>query len=219
METPKETLSMPTYLHALSMQQDYDKNEIYNQWADSYDDYVSNLEYCAPLELVRFINMHKSHLKEFNVLDFGCGTGLLGQELYKFNSKMQLTGVDISENMLDKSRERNLYSKLLCLDITKETDHMEALTKLDAPDDGFNLVMSCGVFLEGHVSLVEIDRMLLKLVKRGGIFAFTVRDSFMELEKEFIIKLQQNKEITILTKNRINYLKDVDAWAIIIKRL
>ena len=93
------------------------------------------------------------------------------------------------------------------------------MDKLRAPGDGFDLIMSCGVFLEGHVSLAEIDRMILKLVKKGGVLAFTVRHSFMESEENIIIDLLQRCDITILAKARINYLKGVEAWAIIIKRL
>ena len=210
-------------LHDLSMKANTNKNLVYNKWANSYDEYVNKFEYRGPNELVRLLNLYNCHFESesdnlpISVLDFGCGTGLLGEAFYRENINM--VGVDISEKMLEKSRARNIYSNLVCLDITKEDDFKDVLDKMNAPSNGFNLVMSCGVFLEGHVSLAEINRMILKLVKKGGVLAFTVRHSFMESEEKFFMKLLFNTEIIILAKAKINYLKDVEAWAIIIKRL
>jgi predicted TPR repeat methyltransferase len=216
-------------LHKLSMKLDVNKNQVYNKWANSYDNYVNKFEYNGPSELVRLLKMYRCHLetsRQFSVLDFGCGTGLLGDKFLNIFNKqsdvcnsINLVGIDISEKMLEKSNEREIYTKLSCLDITQEEDSKDVIDKLGAPNEGFDLVMSCGVFLEGHVSLAEIDRMLLKLVKKGGVLAFTVRQSFMEAEEQFILYLLQKNDITILAKAKINYLRDVEAWAIIIKRL
>jgi predicted TPR repeat methyltransferase len=225
-DTSKENANKQ--LHTLSMKMDSNKNRVYNQWAESYDDYVNKFEYSGPRELVRLINLYKCHFEgnKISVLDFGCGTGLLAEAFCLFNGDASsdhnvnnIIGVDISEKMLEKSRVRNIYSKLSCLDITHEDEAKDVIDKLSAPSDGFDLVMSCGVFLEGHVSLAEINRMLLKLVKKGGVLAFTVRQSFMESEENFMVDLLQRCDVTILAKARINYLKGVEAWAIILKRL
>lgn len=67
-------------LHQLSMLDNQNKQDIYNDWADSYDNYVKEYEYIGPRELINKITpfLNKNDLK---ILDFGCGTGLVGIEL------------------------------------------------------------------------------------------------------------------------------------------
>ena len=209
-------------LHTLSLRKEVDKNEIYNQWANSYDEYVNSYEYNAPIELVNLINTYRtSFYSNLTVLDFGCGTGLLGDAFVKIfhTYNTNLVGIDISEKMIDKSRERNIYSHLICKDITKisNLDNIKSVVHLS--NNRYDLVMSCGVFLEGHVDLNFVDNVLIKLVKPGGIVAFTVRNSFLDKSVNFLERLLANTEIKLLSKTKINYLKDVNAWGIVLRCL
>ena len=125
------------------MKSDTNKKEIYDSWCDTYED-DGQQEYQGPkevanrlLEMVFGMNYFYQYRK-FKVLDFGCGTGLLGQELRKLNIPCCLEGVDISSGMLDKAREKGAYNLLYQQDIKTKP-----LNKL------YNVVLSCGVFLEG----------------------------------------------------------------------
>ena len=60
-DTSKENANKQ--LHTLSMKMDSNKNRVYNQWAESYDDYVNKFEYSGPRELVRLINLYKCHFE------------------------------------------------------------------------------------------------------------------------------------------------------------
>lgn len=51
----------------------------------------------------------ESHSK--NLLDVGCGTGKVLSELKKYNSKIKLSGIDLSENMLSIAK-KNLDDKV-----------------------------------------------------------------------------------------------------------
>lgn len=221
MEYSDDTAS---HLHSLSMKVTGNKNEIYNKWADTYDNYVKSFEYCGPLELVKLIKMHHffDNKSEISILDFGCGTGLLGEEFnsnHLDNCKLNMTGVDISENMISKCSERNVYNNLVCRDILKDESEKDILDKLNVKEE-FDLLISCGVFLEGHVSLWEVNKILINLVKeQGGIIAFTVRNSFLQESPKFFMSLFDNSRIRIIAKVKIAYLKGVDAWAIILKRV
>ena len=44
----------------------------------------------------------------------GCGTGLLGQTLKETFGFGNLVGLDASENMLEKAKEKGVYNKLIC---------------------------------------------------------------------------------------------------------
>mmetsp|Transcript_24697 Transcript_24697/g.21864 ORF Transcript_24697/g.21864 Transcript_24697/m.21864 type:complete len:126 (+) Transcript_24697:168-545(+) len=49
--------------------------------------------------------------KEIKILDFGCGTGLLGYNLKALGYK-NVTGLDASDEMLKKAQEKDSYIKL-----------------------------------------------------------------------------------------------------------
>jgi len=59
--------------------------------------------------------------KDMHIMDFGVGTGLLGFEIAK--SVAKVSGVDMSQSMLEKLQEKNtpkLHIEAICQDIVKE---------------------------------------------------------------------------------------------------
>ena len=87
---------MNTILHNKSLSYQFNKADVYNgpeNFARVFCDLVK-----------------KTHIR---VLDFGCGTGLLGNEIKNlFNGEMELVGVDISENMIKNANKKNCYSQI-----------------------------------------------------------------------------------------------------------
>ena len=89
------------HLHTLSMNHG-DKVLIYNKWAGTYDKYVQEEHYYGPRNLVSVIMNHIQSRQgsTLNILDFGCGTGLVGKEinaaLKSIDKEYNLTGIDIS---------------------------------------------------------------------------------------------------------------------------
>ena len=73
--------------------------------------------------------------RRFNVLDLGCGTGLLGVYLGRLHG--HLIGVDLSEKMIEQAARHGVYSRfhhVNILDALRDTpaDHYEVITCLDA---------------------------------------------------------------------------------------
>ena len=168
-------------LHKLSLSYNSDKTQIYNKWAENYDDYVKDEQYMGPKNLVECLKKYLGYLigdsiKETKILDFGCGTGLVGSEIARQYSdiKYSIIGVDISPGMIKQSRKLNIYENLVCADIV---DKNKSLTNIrELVGDQFNFIVSCGVFLEGHVSLESIPRVFLHLLHtRGGVLAVTIK--------------------------------------------
>ena len=165
--------------------------------------------------------------RDLNILDFGCGTGLLGIEINKFLENIgigkNIVGIDISEEMINKAHLTGVYSKLLCQDIIStfsENAKDDKCTDSDFNKENngeFDLLISCGVFLEGHVSLDRVNDVLLPLVRSGGVLAFTVRSSFLAEFPNFFEKLNNNPSTKTITKKSIKYLDGISADAIIIK--
>ena len=43
--------------------------------------------------------------EQASILDLGCGPGIISHFLYNHNQKLQITGVDVSPNMIQKARQ------------------------------------------------------------------------------------------------------------------
>lgn len=108
---------------------------LFDQHADVFDNVlVDQLDYCVPL-LVRQ-RLQALELGPFKrVLDLGCGTGLTGGALRDMAE--DITGVDLSENMVEVAHEKDLYETLYVA---------EAVDFLDDNDDApFDLIVATDV--------------------------------------------------------------------------
>jgi Predicted methyltransferase (contains TPR repeat) len=108
---------------------------LFDQHADVFDKVlVEDLGYHVPLLLrQRLIELDLTHFDK--VLDLGCGTGLTGGALEDMAD--DVTGVDLSENMVEIAHEKGLYDTLYVAD---------AIDYLDDNEDGpFDLIAATDV--------------------------------------------------------------------------
>ena len=83
----------------------------------------------------------------------------------------------------------------------------------------YNLIVSCGVFLEGHAPISMIGKLIDNLVLEG-VLMFTVRDSYLESEKIKIKKyILENKRVKMLSQESIDYLEGVRCHLFMLFRL
>ena len=212
-QIPEE--STDSNLHDKSLNPNFNKSEIYDKWAETYDDYVGNLNYQGPNNLVNelFDFLDGTKHKNLKILDFGCGTGLVGLALNKKMSGkyfFDIDGIDISEKMIQKSHEKNVYRRIWHLDLFKEVLPQQ---------HQYDIVVSSGVFLEGHVSFRMIDILLNSLNPFGYVF-FTLRETFKNKTiKEYTKYVSDNPRIEIIHDFNIQYLPDVKCKLVIGKKL
>ncbi|RPH43130.1 MAG: tetratricopeptide repeat protein [Desulfobulbaceae bacterium] len=111
---------------------------VFNSYAATFDDnLVQSLSYSVPEQLRRGIDSVRGDRASFNhALDLGCGTGLSG--LVLSDICYHLTGVDISEDMLEKAREKQVYDTLVVDEI---------LRFLLSADTSYDLVMLADVLI------------------------------------------------------------------------
>ena len=84
--------------------------KLFDNFADNYEVVMQNLDYTAPMAIGRIAgNM------EGRIADLGCGSGLVGMAVKK--DRNYLIGVDISANMLEKAKQKNIYDELIKSDI------------------------------------------------------------------------------------------------------
>ena len=97
-----------------------------------------------------------------DIVDLGCGTGLMGAQIQPI--ARTLTGIDVSANMLEKARQRQIYDQLLCGDAAK---------LLQAQDRQFDLALAADVFIYlGDLS--PVFGAVRAALRGGGLFGFTV---------------------------------------------
>ena len=83
---------------------------LFDQHADDFDDIlVERLRYCVPLQLRELLRNHGIE-KLGRVLDLGCGTGLVGLALA--DCAEHLTGVDLSERIVELAFDREVYDDI-----------------------------------------------------------------------------------------------------------
>jgi predicted TPR repeat methyltransferase len=100
--------------------------------------------------------------KSLDILDLGCGTGLVGKQFRDLARRM--TGVDLSTAMLAAARAAGIYDELVCNDVV---DYMRAV------DSRFDLVLAADLFI--YVGdLEELFAAARRVLRPSGLFAFSI---------------------------------------------
>src|SRR6185312_4151377 len=96
------------------------------------------------------------------VLDLGCGTGLMGEKIRERAG--ELIGVDLSPNMIEAAKRKNIYDRLIARDL------IECLASETAP---FDLILAADVFVY-LPDLNPIFKAAAGKLAASGLVAFTV---------------------------------------------
>lgn len=132
----------------------------YARWAPVYDTTFGQATKVGRKHAVDYINKRPGH-----VLEVGVGTGL---SLPHYNPALNVTGIDFSDEMLEKARKRVSDRKL---DHVKELRQMDARA-LDFPDDHFDTVAAMHI-----VSVVpdpgKVMAEIARVCKPGGKVVIT----------------------------------------------
>jgi len=93
---------------------------IWNRLADKYDQlWVQKYSLCPTRDYVlRLLR----DMRADSLIDIGCGTGQLLDQVSQKHPQIKLTGIDKSEEMVRKCREKKIPGRFICGDIA-EADH------------------------------------------------------------------------------------------------
>lgn len=88
-------------------------SELFDQYAAYYDIHLNRqLKYQVPNEINKLLlNAINTDTHHWDVLDLGCGTGLVAEALQL--SYHNIDGIDASQNMLDVAKHKNHYHELI----------------------------------------------------------------------------------------------------------
>ncbi len=127
--------------------------------------------YLAYRDIPKFIN---KFVKGRRTLDFGSGTGASAEFLY--NLDLDVIGLDVSWNMLEKARSNFPYMKF---------HHVDDLT----PNGDFDFVFSSFVLLELSTKkeIIQYLKKSLSFLKEGGVFiGITGSEHLYSLSREWV---------------------------------
>ena len=147
---------------------------LFDKFAINFEEsLVEKLEYRIPKKIAEIIIPKNQDISLGSILDLGCGTGLIGNELKDNCSKID--GIDLSKSMLQKAKTKNIYNNL------KHTDIIEFLSTKNLEYDYF---IAADVFVYiGDLS--EIFKLIKFRNKFKGKFIFSTQHID---EGEFILE-------------------------------
>lgn len=164
--------------------------ELFRDYADKYETEVFTK---GTLGEVDFMEKEINFDKSKKILDLGCGTGRHSIELAKRG--YSVTGLDLSESLLNKAREKSSALKLKIDFIRGDARNFKLVNKFDL------IIMIC----EGAFPLMETDEMNFAILEnaynsleKNGKLIFTTLNGLFPLfhsVKDFI-NSKQEKETT-----------------------
>ena len=178
-----EKFSYPKLDEALSSKERYSKlglwtighvnseediKTVYNSdTAGCYEELYAKMEYRGPTTGTNILIQHLTQLfgRECKILDLGAGTGMCG-EILKNYGYSNITALDLSEQMLEEAKKKNIYNKFVEKDLNR--DSLKELEGL------FDAVICIGVFYYGQVKSSALEKVV-SVMKPGGVICLSVR--------------------------------------------
>jgi predicted TPR repeat methyltransferase len=136
---------------------------LFDTYATSFDQHlVETLHYQVPELLYEAVLATCPHATALDVIDLGCGTGLVGQRFRGLAGR--LTGVDVSPGMIHQSQRRQVYDYLVLDDVVHY---------LQGRQEPCDLVLAADVFI--YIGdLAELFRAVAQRLRKDGWFAFSL---------------------------------------------
>lgn len=158
----------------------FDQNTIstrYDTLSEDYENLLNTVGWPDPDETARQV-IEYGFTADSEVLDMGCGTGMVADYLKKHTEvdQLKIIGIDASEGMILKATAKGIYAELrktmLCDPESFKLNQEDLLER-------FDFVTASGLLAAGHATAAVFDEMILAL-KKGGYAVFTSRNEYLE---------------------------------------
>jgi predicted TPR repeat methyltransferase len=136
---------------------------LFDQYAETFDrDLQASLGYTVPRDMVAELRAVCADAAPWDVLDLGCGTGLVGREIAAHSR--QLVGVDLSPKMIERARHSKVYTELRTADLMSVVE--------EEPPDSYDVITAADVLL--YVGKLDsLVAAISRTLRPGGMFAFS----------------------------------------------
>ncbi|MDX1902193.1 MAG: tetratricopeptide repeat protein [Gammaproteobacteria bacterium] len=132
---------------------------LFDAYADHYDEHLTQaLDYVLPKLFLQAADLSKKI--SLDILDIGCGTGLCSAPFKPYAKT--LTGVDLSEKMLNYAKQKNIFDTLI-------QNNIESF--LETQSAAYDLILAGDVL----VYIGELDTLFSRVhtaLRKNGVFLF-----------------------------------------------
>ena len=147
--------------YALTGIDEAETKALYRDWAATYDDtMLEGLGYQSPAKVSALLVRQNPGL-DANILDIGCGTGLLAEHLRALGFA-NIDGLDFSADMLAEAQRLKRINNAYNCDLNKP---------LPPPHQQYDYLVSTGTFTHGHVNALCLPELMNWLVDGGTMIA------------------------------------------------
>ncbi|KAH8168916.1 methyltransferase domain-containing protein [Sarocladium implicatum] len=179
---------------------------LYDEWAGGYDTDLTQAGYASPRRSVEAIVKNLSpdsfSSEKLEILDAGCGTGLVGDCLARspLANKFALDGIDLSSGMLATAREKGIYRYLSTADLNE---------KIGKPDGSYNVIVCVGTLTKGHVG-PKVFAEFARLTAKQGLIVATVHGEIWESGgyRAEVEKLRDTGEVKVVSTDEFGILEE-----------
>jgi predicted TPR repeat methyltransferase len=178
--------------------------ELYDEWAGSYDADLTDASqgYVGPE--VAAGTVERVAGVDGEILDAGCGTGLVGVALASRGART-IDGVDLSPGMLERAKATGVYRRLAPADLSRP---------LPVAADSYDVVVCVGTLTHGHVGPGAFGEFV-RLARPGGTIVATVLDDIWDSGgyRAEVDRLAQMAMVETLSTDVVDYRKAADVSA------
>jgi SAM-dependent methyltransferase len=174
---------------------------LYDEWSQSYEaDLLGKFGYSGHIIAADAFKALVSK-KSAAIIDIGCGTGLVGQELQK-SGYANIDGLDISTAMLAEAKAKNIYGRLIEGDMQKRTP---------VEDEAYDAIICAGSFAPGHLG-PECYPEFIRMARPGSpIVIFMNGAHYVEDGYEaHIRKLEDEGAWSVIGIKSFNYMSALE---------
>ncbi len=182
--------------------------DTYTGFAYVYDEMMSNIPYLQ-WEAYLLQLLYSSGVKpDASIAELGCGTGTMTELLS--DDGFDITGIDLSEDMLSLAREKVPRVDFLRMDMREFT--------LDKKQDAIISVADSVNYLESVDDLAKTLKCVRDALKPGGVFIFDLKTEFFY---KYIVRNRtfrgRGKGFSYVWKNYYDEARRIHIYDVLIK--
>lgn len=184
---------------------------IFDQYSSDFEQHLIKLAYNAPTLLREELELINKDKKKFaNTIDLGCGTGLSGIDFRDITCR--LSGIDLSEKMINEAKKKNIYDQLTVGNIYS----------LNSITDKFDLIIAADVFIYIG-NLEDVFDTVSKIASNSAYFLFSaesIAGDYFVLQKSgrfahsntYIERLASDTGFSVVMRKSIPLRKGGTGW-------
>lgn len=188
----------------------YKIRQCFNRAAETYDEYC-HVQYHAGQKLLQMMTEHMS--EHHHIVDLGCGTGLMTEQLLEKFQDRHFYAIDIADQLLIRARARLSKNVVFITDDFDNLSHYETLYD----------VMFSNMSLQWSLNLSKTLAVIANNLRDNGLLAFSLplAGTFAELTHinkndfytgEMIRGLIQQLDFHMLDEEVESYVSQYDSF-------